>query len=381
MRDREQHSTDEVARPVRIGGCHAPATSQVVAVSLRPRGRPGARGGWHGPGVAGRGRTARGVQVLTAGPVHEAFAEPVVFDPRPGPVVPKEPAAADRGAPARPEARGADVQWIPGYWAWDDGRNDFLWVSGIWRDLPPGRQWVPGYWNRVQGGYPVGPRLLEPRRPGAADVPARRPRPASRRGRTAQPLRPTPSGRPAAGTGRSDRYVWRPGFWVPYQPDWVWVPAHYVWTPSGCLFVDGYWDRPIERRGLLFAPVYFQQPVYRQPNFVFIPTIVIAAAALTLDLFVRPSYNHYYFGDYYDRPPTRASRASTPGTGSSRAASATTRSTRTWPRSTGDDRAWEDQLRADYAYRTQHREARPPPRVRGTEERRHHEQEHQRHEH
>jgi hypothetical protein len=32
-----------------------------------------------------------GVQVLTRGPVHEAFAEPVVFNPEPGPVVPEEP--------------------------------------------------------------------------------------------------------------------------------------------------------------------------------------------------------------------------------------------------------------------------------------------------
>src|SRR5205823_691564 len=94
-----------------------------------------------------------GVQVLTQGPVHEAFAEPVVFDPKAGPVIPKQPPQAIEEMPPDQKPDSPDAQWIPGYWAWDDSRNDFLWVSGIWRVPPPGRQWVPGYWNQVQGGY------------------------------------------------------------------------------------------------------------------------------------------------------------------------------------------------------------------------------------
>src|SRR3989442_206677 len=90
-----------------------------------------------------------GVQVLTQGPVQEAFAEPVVFDPKPGPVTPKQPPQAIEEMPPDQKPDSPDAQWIPGYWAWDDGRNDFLWVSGIWRVPPPGRQWVPGYWNQV----------------------------------------------------------------------------------------------------------------------------------------------------------------------------------------------------------------------------------------
>jgi hypothetical protein len=89
-----------------------------------------------------------GVQVLTRGPVHEAFAETVSFDPEPGIVVPKAPPVAIEEVPPEQRLEGANVAWIPGYWAWDDERKDFLWVSGIWRDLPPGRQWVPGYWGK-----------------------------------------------------------------------------------------------------------------------------------------------------------------------------------------------------------------------------------------
>ena len=90
---------------------------------------------------------ADGMQVLTRGPVHEAFAETVTFDPKPGIVATKAPPAAIEELPPDQKPEGANVAWIPGYWAWDDERNNFLWVSGIWRDLPPGRQWVPGYWG------------------------------------------------------------------------------------------------------------------------------------------------------------------------------------------------------------------------------------------
>ncbi len=231
-----------------------------------------------------------GAQVLTRGPVHEAFAEPVVFDPRPGPMVPKEPPPPVEESPPDQRPEGTNVQWIPGYWAWDDTRNDFLWVSGLWRDIPPGRQWVPGYWGEGDGGY----RWI----PGAwtstvqQDVQYYPIPPASLE---VGPSSPPPSANSVWSPGywdwQGDRFVWRPGFWVSFQPDWIWVPAHYVWTPNGCLFVDGYWDLPVVRRGTPFAPVYFAQPVVRQTRLVYTPTISLLASAMVASLFVRPSCN------------------------------------------------------------------------------------------
>src|SRR5262249_30721969 len=118
---------------------------------------PAASAAWQDP-TAAAGQLAaapqpQGTQVLTQGPIHEAFAEPVVYDPKPGPVIPKQPPNPVEEVPPDQRSEGANVQWIPGYWAWDDGRNDFVWVSGLWRDVPPGRQWVPGYWTQVDGGY------------------------------------------------------------------------------------------------------------------------------------------------------------------------------------------------------------------------------------
>ena len=56
---------------------------------------------------------------------------------------------------------------------------------------------------------------------------------------------------------------------------------------------------PLANRGLMFAPVYYPQPVYLQPAYVFTPSITIAAPGLMANLFVQPSYGHYCFGDYY----------------------------------------------------------------------------------
>src|SRR5436190_8463277 len=95
----------------------------------------------------------QGAEVLTRGPVHEAFAGVVTFNPVPGVVIPKAPPANIEEVPPDQKPEGDNVTWIPGYWAWDDERSDFHWVSGVWRALPPGRQWVPGYWTQSGTGY------------------------------------------------------------------------------------------------------------------------------------------------------------------------------------------------------------------------------------
>ena len=54
----------------------------------------------------------------------------------------------------------------------------------------------------------------------------------------------------------------------------VWIGAALRWTPAGYVFVDGYWDYPLEDRGLLFAPVYFKQPLWRNPDWCYQPSYV-----------------------------------------------------------------------------------------------------------
>jgi hypothetical protein len=87
---------------------------------------------------------------------------------------------------------------------------------------------------------------------------------------------------------------------------WVWVPAHYTWTPAGYVFVDGYWDYTLRDRGLLFAPIYVDVTVCRRPGWYYRPSYVIADDCLVTALFVRPGHCHYYFGDYYEPCHRRA---------------------------------------------------------------------------
>ena len=57
------------------------------------------------------------MEVLAHGPVHEAFAETVAFDPEPGIIVPKAPPESINEIPPDQKPDG-DVDWIPGYWGW-----------------------------------------------------------------------------------------------------------------------------------------------------------------------------------------------------------------------------------------------------------------------
>src|SRR5205085_6400454 len=86
-----------------------------------------------------------------------------------------------------------------------------------------------------------------------------------------------------------------------YNPDWAWTPAHYIWSPTGCIFVEGFWDHPLHARGLLFAPVRIDRTVVVQQNWAYVPQYVVQPDFLLSALFVRPAHHHYYFGDYFER--------------------------------------------------------------------------------
>jgi hypothetical protein len=237
-----------------------------------------------------------GVEVLARGPVHEAFAQPVTTQPEPGPVAPKQPPEPIEEVSPDQKPQGDNVQWISGYWSWDEDLSDYLWVSGFWRMPPPGRRWLPGHWQPIDKGWQwVAGFWAAANMAGAQYLPP--PPPSLDQG----PSTPAPDESSTYVSGswtyQQTRYFWRPGYWVGNQPNWVWIPAYYVWTPGGCLYNDGYWDHPLDERGLLFAPVRFGRDWGNQP---FIPQYVVNHDFLMGALFVHLAAQHYYFGDYFE---------------------------------------------------------------------------------
>ncbi len=298
------------------------------------------------------------VEILTRGPVHEAFAEPLADNPEQGVVVPQEPPQPIEEVAPEEIPEGDNVQWIPGYWFWDEELEDFIWISGVWRDPPPDHSWVPGYWTPVEGGWVWTPGFWA-----AAAIEEVEYLPEPPQSVEVGPSSPAPSDdhlwAPGAWTWTETRYVWRPGYWVAADPNWIWSPAHYVWTPRGYVYVDGYWDRPFETRGVVFAPVYVRPAVYMRPHYVYRPSIVIRVDFLASAIFVTSHSRHYYFGDYYGDVYYR-------------------RGFRPWfeinRRSRGHDhiyahhrwrhgrwdRSWEQNLHNDYMHRRRNPDARPP---------------------
>ena len=238
-----------------------------------------------------------GMEVMTRGVVHEAFAE-VVTDPKPGLIVSKRPPEAIEEVPPefKPEEEGAI--WVTGYWAWDDERDDFFWQSGVWRVPPPGMRWVAGYWNEVPGGWQWISGFWVPIE--TEEILYYAAPPASLE---AGPTGPAPGDNYFWATGSwtyyDTGYRWQPGYWAPYQENWVWISPRYVWTPAGCVYLPGRWDYRLTRRGCLFAPVYFTQAVYLRPNYVYRPWCALNTPNLFVHLWVRPNYGHFYFGNYY----------------------------------------------------------------------------------
>jgi hypothetical protein len=245
----------------------------------------------------------KGVEVLARGPVHEAFAAPMV-EPVPTKPVPKRPPKPLEELPPQEKPEG-QVIWIGGYWAWDEERKDFLWVSGIWRTPPPHKQWIAGYWREDGEQWQWVPGFWSD----AAEQDGTAGKQVTYLPKPPDPPQVAPPGQaPAADSfyvpgswiwnPATGAYAWQAGYWARVQPGYVWVPSRYLWTPTGYIFIPGYWDLVVSQRGVLYAPVIVDPNVVTA-GFYYTPTYAINDTVVVDALFVQPMYAHYYFGDYY----------------------------------------------------------------------------------
>jgi len=241
---------------------------------------------------------------LTRGPLHEAYAQPVTWDAEDRFVVSQKPPEPIQEIPPAEKPAGDNVVWIPGYWHYDDDTNGFIWISGCWRAVPPGKSWMPGYWQETASGYEWVMGFWKDS--GASNI-VYLPTPPETLETGPSSAAPSPDCIWVPGcwvwqpgtVWRRSGYAWRPGFWVTARPDWVWVPAHYAYTPHGYVFVEGYWDYTLADRGVLFLPMRFSSSVYLRSGFCFSPRLVIGVDLICSDFFFSPWRRHYFFGDYY----------------------------------------------------------------------------------
>lgn len=248
--------------------------------------------------VPAPGEIPKGVEVQARGPIHEAFASPLT-EPKATPQVNKKPPLPLEEMPPEEKPDG-DVIWIGGYYAWDDDRTDYLWVSGCWRVKPTGKEWVPGYWREVGVSWQWVPGFWTNAQETKAEAVTYYPEPPA-------PPNVAPPGDPPGADmiyvpgywmWNGGHYSWRAGYWTRVRQGYVYVPSHYRWTPYGYVLISGYWDYTVSRRGVLYAPVTVDVALVG-PRYVYTPYYAVRDTIVLDTLFVRPSYGAYYFGDYY----------------------------------------------------------------------------------
>ncbi|MEM7474171.1 MAG: hypothetical protein AAF483_04205 [Planctomycetota bacterium] len=240
-------------------------------------------------------------EILLQGPVHEAFGSQsteLSGVSRPAIVADRAPPAAIQEERPQEIPAGNNPQWIEGYWSWDAAREDFIWVSGMYREVPPGRTWVKGAWQQVGTQY-----LRHAGYWGVAGVQSTY-LPAPPQPLETKPTLPAPDENsfwmPGEWVYQDDSYSWQDGYWTQHYQDWIWQPSCYANTAQGHVYVSGYWDYEPTVRGVPFASVYLPPTTYQNAQFRYVPAFPVArSAALLLNLFVRPGYRSFYYGDLY----------------------------------------------------------------------------------
>lgn len=192
-------------------------------------------------------------------PINENLINAAYISRHTGPVallsVKKAPPEPIKETPTASE--NPNLTWISGYWEWSEELGNFIWITGVWRMSPPGMVWIPSVWHPLDGGEwallkgfwlerPLEEAVFIEKRPPDAVV-------------------------QVPGISDSSNYFWNAGYWSYNQttkeydwisgswdlfdPNWVLATPHYEWRPQGYLFIPAYWDWPLDKRGVPYAPV------------------------------------------------------------------------------------------------------------------------------
>lgn len=243
------------------------------------------------------------------GPTHEAFFTPVTSSLTNQAVAATPP---DTLLERIPQQADSEAIWIPGYWDWDAERNDYLWISGVWRRPPPDHQWVNGYWKKFDEGWVrIKGFWAEDSEQNLAYL--RTPPPDA----IDEDVGEAPgknyfwtNGYWSFDKGNSD-FNWVRGAWVAFDQHWILVPAHYVWRESGYTLVNAYWDWDLSNRGTAYTSLYI--PEANRSGFIYEPSIIVEPLIITQHYFTYyPDYSYFYCHNYHFYPDVWAGLNVTP---------------------------------------------------------------------
>lgn len=241
------------------------------------------------------------VTVVEHGPVHEGFAEPGANIRGKGITAPKAPPAPVDEVPPLHKPEGANVRWIPGYWQWAAGRDDFVWVCGLYRNAPPQRTWQSGYWTEVRKRWTYFPGYWRPTGKQLAATLSEPP--AAKEENPARNENPNAMWVPGYWELKDEKFEWRPGYWPAGSGTAIWYQGQYVNTESGFAFVPGYWDVPLEERGQPNAAVYFSKAQRAKEKWAYRPQFALTFGSEASwgqggafdALSIGPNYNCYLY--------------------------------------------------------------------------------------
>lgn len=237
------------------------------------------------------------VKPYTEGAVHEAYVTPSTEG---GAVIrsisQQPPQPINELIP--PQCHSEAI-WIAGYWSWNEEIKDFIWISGLWRRVPPNHVWIPGVWKQFGSDWAWLPGFW-----------------------SAQPLEnlhwiadhPLDPREEPIGDAPGNGYFWMPGYWtyeadskqfswlagrwVQLDPEWMYTPAYYLWRPEGYIFIPGYWDLPLELRGCPYSPVLVDRSI--RDSVIYLPSLVLQPESiLHWCLTHYPDYSLFLFHHFH----------------------------------------------------------------------------------
>ncbi len=192
--------------------------------------------------------------------------------------------------------------WLGGYWAWSDSKQDYIWTSGVWRRPPPGHQWIEGFWKEYDDGWSWIPGFWSDK--DQADLSYIDLAPPEAIDENV-PSSPQDDYFWNSGfwwyNANKDEYEWVDGQWEQLDPNWVLIPAHYTWRPEGYVFIDAYWDWPLDALGEAYEPVYI--PPAQRETIIYEPVRVVEATYIIDHYFYTyPDYTCFYYHHFHYNP-------------------------------------------------------------------------------